>query len=128
LYDGFIGKNDFTPFSYESKSKSDEALTFYKAQNVTHRSSFFTVAPLIMQRTYSLTRGISDITRTISAKGINNKNILLVLDSGQIYSLDFRVLSPRRPLSDPTQSGMYFLPYCFFCFSYPFSSQKKKKD
>jgi hypothetical protein len=65
-----------------------------------------TPTPLLMQRTYSINRGIADIRETMSLKGINNKNVLIILDSGQIYSMDFRMISPRRPLSDPTQSGM----------------------
>jgi hypothetical protein len=108
LYDGFIGKNDFTPFAYtDSKAvkSSDELLNFYKVKNVTNRSSFYTTAPLLMQRTYTIAKGIADMTQTISSKGINNKNILMALDSGQIFAIDFRALSPRRPLSDPTQSG-----------------------
>lgn len=40
---------------------------------------------------------------TESARGIANKNLLLGVAPGHLYSLDMRQVHPRRPLSEPSQ-------------------------
>jgi hypothetical protein len=109
LYDGLIGKFDFTPFNLDGKTKAGENNPkFYSKTNTSERSSFQANLPLVMQRTYALAKPVVDIAHTISSHGINNRNLLFSTDSGQIFSIDFRALSPRRPLSDPTLAGKKF--------------------
>jgi hypothetical protein len=40
---------------------------------------------------------------TQSARGIANKNLLLGVAPGQLYSIDLRQVHPRRPLAEPSQ-------------------------
>jgi hypothetical protein len=39
---------------------------------------------------------------TVTERGITNKNLLLAFNTGQLYSLDTRMVDPRRPLAAPT--------------------------
>eukprot|EP01033_Poteriospumella_lacustris_P011214 gene11214-7976_t len=116
LYDGVIGKTDYLPFAskpsvgtrehdekttskavgHEASSSEDDEKT------ILLRSSFLTSIPLVMQRTYLMPRKVMDVTHTLSRHGLTNKNILLTMESGEVYNLDFRLLHPRRPLSEPT--------------------------
>jgi hypothetical protein len=122
LYDGVIGKTDYLPFASKPNVGSrehDEKATLKQARAagtvqvsvddddekaVLLRSSYMTSIPLVMQRTYLLPRKVMDIAHTLSRHGLTNKNILLTFESGEVYSLDFRILHPRRPISDPTAS------------------------
>lgn len=121
LYDGVIGKTDYLPFASKPNVGSrehDEKTTYKQAssggtvqvsvenieKDILLRSSYLTSIPLVMQRTYLMPRKVMDIAHTLSRHGLTNKNILLTLESGEVYSLDFRILHPRRPISDPTAS------------------------
>jgi len=112
LYDGFIGKYDF------SALKADSRFVDKKSPLGAIRSGYSTTLPLVMQRTFVLPGKIVHLGHTISGRGINNKNLLVTFSSGQIYSLDFRMIHPRRPLSDPTpaekEDGLIkYFPYIF---------------
>lgn len=117
LYDGVIGKTEFLPFAakpnvgtreYDEKvttsSSESTAATQTDSETILQRSSFLTSIPLVMQRTYLVPKRVQDIAHTRSGRGLTNKNVLLSLDSGEVYSLDFRLVHPRRPLSEPTVS------------------------
>jgi hypothetical protein len=41
---------------------------------------------------------------TTTERGITNKNLLLGFNTGQLYSLDTRMVDPRRPINAPTQA------------------------
>lgn len=115
LYDGVIGKTDYLPFASKPNVGTREHDEKTTSKAVAHsesseedekaillRSSFLTSIPLLMQRTYLMPRKVMDITHTLSRHGLTNKNILLTLESGEVYNLDFRLLHPRRPFSEPT--------------------------
>jgi len=40
--------------------------------------------------------------QTVTENGIANKNILVALTTGQLYSLDMRQIHSRRPVSEPS--------------------------
>lgn len=117
LYDGVIGKTDYLPFAskpsvgtreHDEKTTSKAAVGHEVSSSeddektILLRSSFLTSIPLVMQRTYLMPRKVMDITHTLSRHGLTNKNILLTMESGEVYNLDFRLLHPRRPVSEPT--------------------------
>ena len=58
---------------------------------------------LASQKTYILPRTVTTLGFTHSARGIANKNLLLGLAPGQLYSVDLRQVHPRRPLAEPSQ-------------------------
>jgi hypothetical protein len=99
LYDGFIDSLGLTPFasrdSAAKAAKLKEAVTF---------SSFTSVPPVAKQRTYVMPKAVTTAHHTTTIYGITNKNPLVGLASGQVYMLDSRQLSPRRPLTEPTAS------------------------
>jgi hypothetical protein len=99
LYDGMIDKMGLTPFA--SKQSAAVAAKHKEAKSF---SSFTHVAPLAMQKTFVMPRAVTAVHHTTTAHGIANKNVIVGLDSGQVYMLDSRQLSPRRPMETPTQA------------------------
>lgn len=67
-------------------------------------SAYGTITPLAMQKTYVLPRSVAGLHHTVTSNGVANKNILVSLRNGQIFSLDFRQIHPRRPMSEPTKA------------------------
>ena len=63
------------------------------------------VSPIAMQKTYTLPRAVTSMHHTITAHGISNKNILVGFRNGQVYSIDFKQIHPRRPFSEPSLAG-----------------------
>jgi hypothetical protein len=92
LYEGMVGKNDLGPFSANTFSGEGPF------------SSFSTLAPIALQKTYIPPKLITTLHRTVTSKGLSNKNVLMGTASGQIVSLDMRVIHPRRPMGVPTQT------------------------
>lgn len=99
LYDGMVDKMGLTPFA--SKQSAAVAAKHKEAKSF---SSFTHVAPLAMQKTFVMPRAVTAVHHTTTAHGIANKNVIVGLDSGQVYMLDSRQLSPRRPMETPTQA------------------------
>jgi len=97
LYDGMIDKMGLTPFA--SKPSAAVAAKHKEAKSF---SSFTHVAPLAMQKTFVMPRAVTAVHHTTTAHGIANKNVIVGLESGQVYMLDSRQLSPRRPMEAPT--------------------------
>jgi len=97
LYDGMIDKMGLTPFA----SKPSAAVAA-KHKDAKSFSSFTHVAPLAMQKTFVMPRAVTAAHHTTTAHGIANKNVIVGLESGQVYMLDSRQLSPRRPMEAPT--------------------------
>lgn len=123
MYDGFIGKYDFSAF------KADSKFADKKSPLGAVRSGYSTTLPLVMQRTYVIPGKVLHLSHTMSGKGINNKNLLVTFSSGQIYNLDFRMFHPRRPLSDPTPAGkLYEVYFSLRWIDLSFVFQKKRKD
>lgn len=107
LYDGLIGKYDFTPISSKrspARNEYDNSIRTSEGR-VSVRTSFGTSVPLVMHKVFTMPGRISGLSHTLSAKGITNKNVLIGFTSGQLYSVDLRLLNPRRPVEEPTQSG-----------------------
>lgn len=92
LFEGMIDKYGLGPFS---SVKVDQ-----------ERSSFNSPAPIALQKTYVLPRKITAMHHTVTSRGITNKNLLLGLGSGQLYTVDLRMLDPRRPVNKPTPEEM----------------------
>jgi hypothetical protein len=101
LYEGMIDKHGLTPLA--SKHSATMANKYKEAKNF---SSFLSGQPLAMQKTYIMPKAITAVHHTITEQGIANKNLLVSLTTGQIFMLDQRQISPRRPLSEPTQHEM----------------------
>ena len=44
------------------------------------------------------------MAHSASSQGITHKNVLLGLNTHQLYAMDMRQVSPRRPMQAPTQA------------------------
>lgn len=99
VYEGFIGKTELTP-GWESLPRLLGIREGAADSEV--RSAFAQPQLLSVEKTYILPRTVLHLQHTASAKGISHKNLLLSLDSGEAYSIDLRMVHPRRPLSEPT--------------------------
>lgn len=108
LFEGMIDKYGLGPFS---SVKVDHA-----------RSSFNAPPPIALQKTFILPRKVTALHHTVTSRGITNKNLLLGLGSGQVYSLDLRMLDPRRPVNKPTPAEMEekLMQYVPFIALHPF--------
>ena len=92
LFEGMIDKYGLGPFS---SIKVDQI-----------RSSFNAPAPIALQKTFILPRKVTSMHHTVTSRGITNKNLLLGLGGGQLYTIDLRMLDPRRPINKPTPAEM----------------------
>jgi hypothetical protein len=63
------------------------------------------VSPIAIQKTFVLPRGVTALQHTVTAHGLSNKNVIMGLQNGQIYSVDMRQIHPRRPFSEPSPAG-----------------------
>ena len=97
LYEGMIDRYGLTPFASKQSAAATTALS--SRNNFSAYSSF---GPLAMQKTFVLPKTVTAIQHTTTSQGIANKNVLLGFASGQVYSLDTRQISPRRPSSEPS--------------------------
>lgn len=98
LYEGMVDKHGLTPFA-----SKHSAATATKYKEATTFSSFLSVPPLAMQKTYVMPRAVTAVHHTTTTHGISNKNLLVAMSSGQVYMVDSRQISPRRPTSEPSQ-------------------------
>lgn len=103
LYEGVIDNTELTPFA-SSRARSNSAFLAASAASAssTVRSAYSAIAPIAMQKTYTLPRAVSALHHTVTQHGLSNKNLLLGLRNGQIYSVDMKQVHPRRPFSDPS--------------------------
>mmetsp|Transcript_16375 Transcript_16375/g.15694 ORF Transcript_16375/g.15694 Transcript_16375/m.15694 type:complete len:1227 (-) Transcript_16375:96-3776(-) len=94
LYEGMVdvfGLSPLSSFSAIPQQQRDANLSAFSSPN-----------PLGIQRTYIIPRKVTSLHHTITSRGMAHKNILLGLAGGQLFSLDHRMIHPRRPLADPT--------------------------
>ena len=91
LVEGMVSKYDLGPLS-PNPFANEHAF-----------SSFSSLPPIAIQKTFISPKSIKTLSRTITAKGLSNKNILIGTMSGQILSVDMRAIHPRRPLGEPTK-------------------------
>jgi len=97
LFDNLIDRYSLHPFATPMTSKTMEQLS--RASNF---SSFSSINPLILQKSYIIPKFIIGMEPLFSINGIRNKNLLLATTSGQLLQLDLRQISTRRPLTEPT--------------------------
>jgi len=99
LFEGVIDRYGLTPFA-----PKQSAAAAAKVQQRKNFSAFSSSAPLAMQKTFVLPKAVTAVQHTTTAQGLANKNLLLGLTSGQVYALDARHISPRRPVTEPSQA------------------------
>jgi hypothetical protein len=119
LYEGVIDKYGLGPLA-SSKSGANPAP--YRAAA---HSAYSGISPMAVQKTYTLPRAVTALSHTLTMSGVSNKNILIAFRSGQVFSVDMRQIHPRRPMSDPSQSGQ--LSESAFHFLVDHFLQRKRK-
>mmetsp|Transcript_44347 Transcript_44347/g.105657 ORF Transcript_44347/g.105657 Transcript_44347/m.105657 type:complete len:1000 (+) Transcript_44347:34-3033(+) len=72
--------------------------------------------PRLVSQAYISTVGIKHLAVTETMHGITTKNVLMALSTDQIFSMDKKLLDPRRPVGKPTandqEEGLVaFSPY-----------------
>lgn len=92
LVEGMVGKSDLGPLS-PNPFANEPAF-----------SSFSSLPPIALQKTYISPKAIKALFRTLTTKGLSNKNILIGTVAGQIQSVDLRAIHPRRPLGEPSKT------------------------
>lgn len=99
LYEGMVDRFGLNPVAYIKATGAIQQL-----QKDARVSAFSTPPPIGIQKTYVLPKSVNAIHHTITSNGIANKNILIAFKNGQIYSLDMRMLHPRRPFGEPSKT------------------------
>eukprot|EP00298_Acanthocystis_sp_HF-20_P028683 c7485_g1_i2.p1 GENE.c7485_g1_i2~~c7485_g1_i2.p1 ORF type:complete len:988 (+),score=440.05 c7485_g1_i2:35-2965(+) len=81
--------------------------------NHTHYSSFTRRLPEIISKQYFFAKPITSLAVTETGAGISSKQILVGLESNQIYALDRKFINPRQPEGTPTpeQQEEFLVPY-----------------
>lgn len=98
LYEGLVDKNSLVPLANKPAfSKSN-----LNADGSRTVSSFSMIPPVVQQKNYVLSKHVTSMGVSITGRGISNKHVLLGLSTGQVYALDMRHISPRRPEKPPT--------------------------
>lgn len=82
-------------------------------------SSFSSNPPIVMHKTFILPRPVRGLHYTVTKGGVSNINLIVVFQNGQIYSMDRRQISPRRPVAAPSkielEEGLHqYTPFLFF--------------
>lgn len=107
LYEGVVDSTELTPFA-SSRARSNSAyLTSLALNSAATKSAYSAVSPIAIQKTYVLPRAVASLQHTVTAHGLSNKNVLVGMQNGQIYSVDMRQIHPRRPFSEPSIAGTY---------------------
>lgn len=123
LYEGVIDNYELSPFA---TSRARSSSTYLSSVAITAanggqlsdgssssgnktplllRSAYSSIIPIAMQKSFVLPNAVTALHHTVTVNGIANKNILLGLRNGQVYTVDMRQIHPRRPLSDPSTTG-----------------------
>jgi hypothetical protein len=96
LFEGMVdvfGLSPLTSFKASAQQQKDANL-----------SAFASPPPLGIQRTYIVPKAVTSLHHTTTSRGMAHKSILLGTAGGQLYSLDYRFIHPRRPLAAPTNT------------------------
>jgi hypothetical protein len=83
LHEGMIDKNGLTAFN-----GPEQELIF---------SSLESAKPVVLSKTFGLTKAISALGVTITRAGISSKQFLFATLNDQVISMDRRLMDPRRP-------------------------------
>ena len=87
LYEGMIDKHGITAFNTPDQELEFDSFTFPK--------------PIVLQKTYAVSKQITSIGVTTTSRGITSKNFIFSLgDVGWIWKVDSRMLDPRRPTAE----------------------------
>merc|ERR1712087_216987 len=81
LHEGMIDKNGITAFS-----APEQELSF---------SSLESAKPIVLSKTYGLSKAISALGITTTKAGISSKQILFGTANDQVISIDRRMMDPR---------------------------------
>jgi len=90
LHEGMIDKHGITAFA-----SPEQEMLF---------SSFESAKPIVLSKTYGISKTVTAIGVTTSKGGISMKQVLLATNGDQIISLDKRFLDPRRPSGELKES------------------------
>ncbi|GMH78133.1 hypothetical protein TrST_g12739 [Triparma strigata] len=90
LFSGLIPKDGIGIFHSSGVPKKSGPETIWSREN-----------PIALQRIYTLPKPCTSLTVGLSRFGIVPKSIFLTLQAGGIWSIDLRMLDPRRPSGDP---------------------------
>lgn len=100
LYEGMVDRWALNPVA----ATTGNSPVMAQLQKEATASSFSAPPPLGVQRTYVLPHSLTSIHHTRTAHGVSNKNVLMSLSTGQVFTVDMRLIHPRRPLSEPSQT------------------------
>jgi hypothetical protein len=120
LYEGVIDKYGMGPLA-SGKSGANPAP--YRAAAY---SAYSGISPMAVQKTYTLPRAVTALSHTLTSSGVSNKNVLIAFRNGQVYSVDMRQIHPRRPMSDPSQSGESLYEYSSCKFNRALLAEKEE--
>lgn len=73
-------------------------------------SSFETAQPIIFTQTYSFPAGVKDMKVTRTLQGITTPDLVLILNTNQVYSIDLKWLSARRKAEEDKTEGVFDQP------------------
>lgn len=88
-------------FEPETSYSAVEVLTrFFEGFYKDTYSSYLKPNPVVFTHTYTIPTGVKAIGVTQTLQGITKQDLLLVMNSNQIFALDRRLLSPRRKMEE----------------------------
>lgn len=113
LYEGMIDKHGLGPYGFSNGKHARLA----EAANQPF-SSFSHGLPIAMNKTFIVSKVVVGLGHTLTARGIANKQFIAALGNGQIFTLDRRMIDPRRPVNPPLQREkqeglMQYSPFLF---------------
>jgi len=117
LYDGVIDNTELSPFAssrVRANSRHYSAMTSIDKKQ--QKSSYSSLSPISMQKTFVLPQAVTCLQQTVTARGITNKHLLISLQNGQIFSVDLRQIHPRRPLTEPSPAGTAINSHLYLSF------------
>lgn len=95
-------------FKSEIEFSAGELLKKYYSHGfATEISSKWTPELNIFTQTYIFPYPVKEMKVTLTAQGITKPVLVLILENGNVYSLDCTHLSPRRKYEDKTEDGLY---------------------
>eukprot|EP00571_Detonula_confervacea_P002477 CAMPEP_0172317202 /NCGR_PEP_ID=MMETSP1058-20130122/30890_1 /TAXON_ID=83371 /ORGANISM="Detonula confervacea, Strain CCMP 353" /LENGTH=1246 /DNA_ID=CAMNT_0013031711 /DNA_START=73 /DNA_END=3810 /DNA_ORIENTATION=+ len=90
LHEGMIDKNGITAFSAPEQETSFSSLESAK--------------PIVLSKTFGMTKAVTALGVTTTKAGISNKQFLFATANDQVVSIDRRMLDPRRPNGELKES------------------------
>jgi hypothetical protein len=88
LYEGFVDKYGLSPWT--------------RPEIADEFSSHAAPTPIVLHKTFVFPTAVRAMASSMTLHGITSKHLLFGLASDQVYSLDRRLVDPRRPAKAPT--------------------------